>query len=819
MFMKKLRKNLNGDSLIEVIVAFAIVSIVGLITIAGVITSGRIKIQTAHIKNASLVADEILQNGGTKSSLTSDSDDYPIKIYNLKYSEYKTATDADKTDKTLESIKGSKYSAVGTDGVKTQTYKYYDTSVTGSTDKKDDTKGQTGGKGNFGMSGQWFMRFYLDPTVTLPDKFYVELRLKDGETGASGTIDANKTSCTAGGIMYYYQESNKSNKSVSWFYGSNGGTVVNLANDGIYVNEGSGIFKYNGENISFSSDGELSFYWLYDTTAQSDFCVDEDFQIFDIAFYWSSLTAYNIELHIIDADNTSKEYLASDGSSCMDRITVHSRDFGVGTKSYDYTGTGNWYRAYSNPCSLSGEDYSTGYNGTSGWVYYPEPQLSDKAREYIGEQSNGHNAIYNYDNLSQYIYQWTKGHDGAESTEEWEDEFSDTNKRYMLSLGEFGKGKGENSFVDGVQKFRNYARTNNEDYYTDFTKWVEECGYGRTSFEDLTNGTETKFYYTYWVYYILEIEKVRSNPNAELGDASTDEIAEGISSYYAYAFKEFNNSATYSDEIAKLFYWWKYDSTFYGHVKDFLATKGYTSISQVSEFASYIDAVSMYYYTDILKENYTEGTESYSSYESLYNAKRSENLESGVKQIYKDVYYYFIGQSYIDARTDLYNDFIKPFSGKTQESTFKEVFDAVKTMSTGETAEYINSNYKNNTYVTEIYEMIIYIFSNDNYNKFKSWMSGKSSVDFSDTDRYVKDSNYIEGVTVAWTYFCLDVAGTRTGLTIGPESSGVVSYGTITSFESYHSAYESYNISDSVSDCVHAFWKDCLGRGNCTYTG
>ena len=70
MFMRKFRKNFKGDSLIEVITAFAIVSIVGLITISGVVTSGRIKVQTNHIKNASYKADELVQTGSNESYST-----------------------------------------------------------------------------------------------------------------------------------------------------------------------------------------------------------------------------------------------------------------------------------------------------------------------------------------------------------------------------------------------------------------------------------------------------------------------------------------------------------------------------------------------------------------------------------------------------------------------------------------------------------------------------------------------------------------------------------------------------------------------------
>lgn len=747
MFMRKFRKNFKGDSLIEVITAFAIVSIVGLITVSGVVTSGRIKVQTNHIKNASYIADEALQEQSMYENMASDS----VKIYNA--ADYNISTKSANTGSSpILTKSASKFSASGTDGDRTQGYKYYKMGVTGNTPSDDD--GSSGGKGNFGMSGQWFVRFYLDPTVILPDRFYVELRLSGGLPGASGTIDAQKTQCTAGGVGYFNDQSGN-NKSVGWFYGTNSGEYIRTGGEGLsIIDSDRNISKYtDGRNVSFDSDGNLSFAWKYDKTPTENMKNNSinaftDFQIFDVAFYWSSLTAYNISLHIVNAD-TGNECYASDGSSVMDRFTVYARDFGVGIASgvYDHTKdtTKNWFTPWGkNPYGFTSNDIQCSYQDASGnWKLYKDadgktiPNFTDTAKYQMGKQENGHNAIYNFDNID-YIYQWTKGHSGAESTENWEESFSNVNKRYMLSLGEFGTNKGENAFADGTTKFKEYIRLNAEQYYKDFINWQTSMGFS-TNFENMSDGDENKFYYTYWVYYVLEIEKIRTSPNAALGDASETQIPTGINSYYDYTFRTFDDNGTCSDEIAKVFYWYKYDQNFYSTASQFLNEKS-LNFSQVRketyELNRYIDILSMYYYTDVLNKVYNKPYgSSFSDFTSLYKQIQIDNVDSSTKQAYKDVYNYFYnGENQIQQRITNYNSFVNDTYTAEQKTHLQNAFDTIKSMVESDAVKYANAKCSEDYLVKE---MIIYVYNPSKYNEISEQLkSSQQGIDMTLNTRF-----------------------------------------------------------------------------------
>lgn len=738
MFMRKFRKNFKGDSLIEVITAFAIVSIVGLITVSGVVTSGRIKVQTNHIKNASYIADENLQKQPIADPLLSDS----IKIYNA--ADYNISTKSANTGSSpINTEKAIKYKNSGTDNGKTLDYKYYEIAESKPAD--------TSGKGNFGMSGTWFVRFYLDPTVKMPERFYVVLKLSDGLAGASGTIDANKTSCTAGGVEYFYNQEGHT-KSMNWFYGANAGEYIRTANDGLCVMDSSGgIKKYDGQKVSFDKDGNLSFAWKYDTTPtenmkNNSITARTDFQIFDVAFYWSSLTAYGISLHIIDAD-TGKECAAGDGSSVMDRFTVYARDFGLGIASgvYDHTKdtTKNWFTpSGKSPYSFVDSDIQCWYADDKGnWFLNKDtdgntiPKFSDTAYKQIGNQGNGHNAIYNFDNID-YIYQWTKGHGSSETTEIWETGFSDVNKRYMLSLGEFGIGKSENSFADSTTKFKEYLRMNSDQCFKEFLKWQSDMGFN-TNFEDMSDGDENKFYYTYWVYYVLEIEKIRTSPNAALGNASESQIPTGINSYYDYAFRTFDDNGTCSDEIAKVFYWYKYDQNFYNKASEFLNEES-LNFSQVRketyELNRYIDILSMYYYTDVLNQVYNKPYgSSYSNFESLYKQIQIDNVDLSIKLAYKNVYNFFYGKEQAPQRETNYTNFKKDCPYTTEQiSHLEAAFNIIKSMVESDAVNYANANYSEDYLVKE---MIMYVYNKSNYDTFKTEMTN-SGVDMSSNTRF-----------------------------------------------------------------------------------
>lgn len=764
MFMRKFRKNFKGDSLIEVITAFAIVSIVGLITISGVVTSGRIKIQTNHIKNASYKADENLQKQPFTDPLSSDS----IKIYSA--ADYDISTKSANTGSSpINTKKAIRCKNSGTDGGKTLDYKYYEIYESNPAD--------TSGKGNFGMSGQWFVRFYLDPTVKMPERFYVVLKLSDGLAGASGIIDANKTSCTAGGVEYFYNQEGHT-KGMNWFYGANAGEYIRTSNDGLcIINNSGGIKKYDGQKVSFDKDGNLSFAWKYDMTPTENMknnaiTARTDFQIFDVTFYWSSLTAYGISLHIIDAD-TGKECAAEGGSSVMDRFTVYARDFGLGIASgiYDHTKdtTKNWFTpSGKSPYNFTSEDIQCWYNDDKGnWFLNKDtdgntiPKINDTAYSQMGKQENGHNAIYNFDNID-YIYQWTKGHGSSETTEIWEKGFSDVNKRYMLSLGEFGVGKSENSFADSTTKFKEYLRMNSDQYYNDFLKWQSDLGFS-TNFEDMSDSDENKFYYTYWVYYVLEIEKIRTSPNAALGDASESQIPTGINSYYDYAFKTFDDNGTCSDEIAKVFYWYKYDQGFYSKASQFLGEDERSlNFSQVrketSELNRYIDILSMYYYTDVLNQVYNKPYgSSYSDFESLYKQIQKDNVDLSIKQAYKYVYDYFVNKEQASQRETNYANFKKDCTYTNEQiSHLEAAFKTIKSMVESDAVNYANANYSEDYLVKE---MIMYVYNKTYYDNFLEDMR-KATVEMSSNTRFDKKA-YKDNFPQKWNAYSQSVLNSQ----------------------------------------------------------
>lgn len=788
MFMRKFRKNFKGDSLIEVITAFAIVSIVGLITISGVVTSGRIKVQTNHIKNASYKADENLQKQPFTDSLSSDS----IKIYSA--ADYDISTKSANTGSSpINTEKAIRCKNSGTDGGKTLDYKYYEIYESNPAD--------TSGKGNFGMSGQWFIRFYLDPTVKMPERFYVVLKLSDGLAGASGIIDANKTSCTAGGVEYFYNQEGNT-KGMNWFYGANAGEYIRTSNDGLCVKDSSGgIKKYDGQKVSFDKDGNLSFAWKYDMTPTENMknnaiTARTDFQIFDVAFYWSSLTAYGISLHIIDAD-TDKECAAEGGSSVMDRFTVYARDFGLGIASgvYDHTKdtTKNWFTpSGKSPYNFTSEDIQCGYNDDKGnWFLNKDtdgntiPKINDTAYSQMGKQENGHNAIYNFDNID-YIYQWTKGHGGSETTEIWEKGFSDVNKRYMLSLGEFGVGKSENSFADSTTKFKEYLRMNSDQYYNDFLKWQSDLGFS-TNFEDMSNNVETKFYYTYWVYYVLEVEKIRTAPNAALGDASNTEIRPDVNNYEDYTFKRvegqedsmnrhdlefWETNGSYADEIAKLFYWYKYDNEFFRKVKSFLDAKNIQISDQSGDLFSYIDAISRYYWLDHMdgtmtySYNYNNGIydHSSSSFYSLVYDKLNEYYSYYFAWNFKtnsfylkcvDVYDYFVNKDQISQRETNYTNFKKDCTYTNEQIThLDEAFKTIKSMVESDAVNY--ANYSEDYLVKE---MIMYVYNKTYYDNFLEDMR-KATVEMSSNTRFDKKA-YKDNFPQKWDAYSQSVLNSQ----------------------------------------------------------
>lgn len=779
MFMRKFRKNFKGDSLIEVITAFAIVSIVGLIIISGVVTSGRIKVQTNHIKNASYKADENLQKQPLTDDLLSDS----IKVYNAADYDIKTKTLKNESSSPIYTGKAIKYMQSGNDGSKTQDYKYYNI--------RSENPADAGGKGNFGMSGQWFVRFYIDPNIKkMPERFYVVLKLSDGLPGASGTIDANKTSCTAGGTEYFYNQTGD-NKSFDWFYGSNKGEYIQTANNGLCVIDSSGgIKKYTyGQKVSFDENGNLSFVWKYDTTPtenmkNNNITAKIDFQIFDVAFYWSSLTAYGISLHIIDAD-TGKECAADDGSSVMDRFTVYARDFGLGIASgvYDHTKdtTKNWFLVDGKkPYSFADGDIQCKYKDENGnWLFYKDekgnlsPKFNDTAYSQMGKQENGHNAIYNFDNID-YIYQWTKGHGGSKTTEIWEKGFSDVNKRYMLSLGEFGVGKSENSFADSTTKFKEYLRMNSDQYYNDFLKWQSDLGFS-TNFEDMSNNVETKFYYTYWVYYILEVEKIRTAPNAALGDASNTEIRPAVNNYEDYTFKRvedqtdsmvrkdlefWETNGSYADEIAKIFYWYKYDNEFFKKVEKFLEKQNIKISDLNDNMFEYIDALSRYYWLDIMHKTITYDYYDYNAggVKITYTGNNFQGIMThgnycASNQKYIDVYNYFYnGEEQIQQRTTNYNNFVNNTYTAEQKTHLQNAFDTIKSMVEIDAVSYANAYYSEDYLVKE---MIMYVYNPSKYNEISEQLTSLG-IDMTSNTRFDKKA-YKDNFPQKWDAYSQSV--------------------------------------------------------------
>ena len=769
MFMRKFRKNFKGDSLIEVITAFAIVSIVGLITISGVVTSGRIKIQTNHIKNASYKADEALQKQSMYENMASDS----VKIYNAADYDISSKSVISESAVPVLTKSASKFSASGADGGRTQGYKYYRMKVT---EKPSDTPdNNSGGKGNFGMSGQWFVRIYLDPTVLLPDKFFLEVEFTsafEGEGLASETdINFGKNGISSG----YWQYGIRPNK-IGYYRINDGNDIKKLSSD---------------SSITFGKNVKVVSYL-------AEFDKDIDYQGFDVNLFWSTKTAYGLNFYIVNADKSDPDYgkrvLATDGSDAFSKITVYAR-----------TGDAVVKKVENGSAEYSGRDYSTykadGYN----WYGVNFPSSSQSMDYYKNYKNGNHNYLYDFDNSNyegsnagKYVYLWTKDN---KSNSKWGDNYNTANRSTMLLLNKYSEGITVNSFrlsdtdMSYIRNFREYLRIEDKDMYEFYNTWIEYCKKnGMIDDEMGFDGKPVFAFYTWYILDNLEVNKKRID-KCFVGNDIKDYIT-FISTDRADACGVFVDKNCYFC-INALYYWWKYDQNFLlNEFLDYTKTKNINifdikngdSINGTS-LVFYYRAFWLYYYIDIKGNSYTNPKDgkTYTNFKDLCDAMNQFE--------FRDTYLHFYGKDKLDSMKKNYDKFITDSNcSDSSKTVFNEYFNSIIEKSIIDPKDAIKNildvSYKSNPNTYELTEITICIFDNAEYTKLKSWMSSLG-VDFSSENRF-KNTEYKDMMATAWKYYCLDIINYKNSLQYFPIWDGIVAnnYNSINSFEDYYNYYK-----------------------------
>lgn len=697
MFMRKFRKNFKGDSLIEVITAFAIVSIVGLITVSGVVTSGRIKVQTNHIKNASYIADEALQEQSMYENMASDS----VKIYNA--ADYNISTKSANTGSSpILTKSASKFSASGTDGDRTQGYKYYKMGV--GSDTPNNPSVVSSGNGKFGMSGQWGMRFYIDPTVQVPDKFYIELEFTNGYPGESAQMEANNITFSLGGTHQDVDISNGWHSNVSWTNAFNNYAVRPQSYYIPTKDESGKIISISGlqsgeKNISFPDSGELSFLTYVDIS-NNDKKYRLDF--IDLVFNWSCYSSYGIKLNIIDAEDNKYE-LASDGTGCVSKIKVYKRS-----------------SAFKEDCEIK-----TLYGSNSDYKMFGNENNST-----INEKNIDSDRVADYDDEKYYIYFWKKGDPVYGGDGVWNEDFMKENIKYMLLEDSYGNGLGYNSLLSNkvYQRFREYLRVFETDYYSDYCNWINFTKDEKINADEQNSAYTTLIYY---LYYMLDVKNISSSEHTIFLDKNIKIYAEYVSSLIN------DNSQDAYVSLSKIFYWWKYDRSYLDDVKTITKNNGeyYGTISSCLQSDYMIASWQNYMMSKLKQTYYKPDGNAYSDFASLCEKIQTENVNLNMKKAYKYVYDYFVNKEQASQRETNYANFKKDCTYTNEQiSHLQNAFDTIKSMVESDAVKYANAKCSEDYLVKE---MIIYVYNPSKYNEISEQLkSSQQGIDMTLNTRF-----------------------------------------------------------------------------------
>ena len=732
MFMRKFRKNFKGDSLIEVITAFAIVSIVGLITISGVVTSGRIKVQTTHIKNASYKADELVQTGSNESYST-------FSIYsNAGNKYYDNTKPKELISEKLENISCNKYSSYKKEEAagKKINYRYFDSSVSGSGKYERPDYG----KGSFGMSGQWAVRTYLDPNVELPSKFYVEVEMNSGFSGETLTSEASV---------------NISKNGISLSPWSNWWVSTRVGRSDHYrINRGEIKPLSSISPITFDDNvKQIGFLMEFDNS-NNDF----DYQAFDFEFFWSERVAYGLNFYIINAvkgdANYGKDVLAKDGSDAFSKITVWGRNFqdpcynGSSTKvnrDYSkYVAEGyNWFKSASSKTPNSKENIEK------------EELVNYLNKNY---KNGNHNCLYDYDNgnyegsnAGKYIYLWTKD---DKSNSKWGDGYTESNRSYMLLLNYYCTSTtvDRNNFRqnnDQRVNFREYLRIQSSDDYEKYWEWLDYCkNLGIANSEaDFNSWVPFSFYN----WYLLDKMKINES------DKDVCYIDKSTKSYIDLISTLVNDNQNAYFCINTLCYWWLNDQPFLEEVKKYITDKGYGIIninnagsSTESHVSSYYRAFWIYYY--ISKGNTYQGFNSFDDYVKSFSSSYEFNYIAA-----KEVYDYFVNKEQASQRETNYANFKKDCTYTNEQIThLDEAFKTIKSMVESDAVNYANTNYSEDYLVKE---MIMYVYNKTYYDNFLEDMR-KATVEMSSNTRFDKKA-YKDNFPQKWDAYSKSVLNSQ----------------------------------------------------------
>jgi type II secretory pathway pseudopilin PulG len=500
--MRKFKKNCRGDSLVEIITSFAIIAIVGVITVTGVVASGRIKVNTSNLQRASLSADEKTQisngtNGGTAT------------IYREADYDTATGTGTNPLSSGFTLLKGT-----GTDS--SITYNYYDTAVT-----KDVDETTSSGSGSFGLGGQWTMRFYLEEDVTKQlnayTEFYIMLTYIDGFPGESASMEYEKMNIDLLGYTYKLTSINYPDYKTSdgsWVYG-NTSTEFTKKTDGVYEykkNETTGEYQLekvaNGSKLSFEKNKNLNICYrctnLEVTSGDSDggYEIRNSLQAIDCTYNWSAASSYSIDFNILvkQSDGTYKKLQSANSSDggIYRRFKVYSRDFGDQSTNSTMTKYGeNFFR------------YGTSNQFPDAKSAYNEENDIEKVKNKRGSvYVENNNYIYNFDDTSEYIYIWDK-YDTANPDGLWSSDYAKINEMKVLSLENdvlawvnfIASGASLGSGVLSKEAlFREYLRTQDYNWYCIYKEWLTNQKY--TEDHGSASKDEKSACYCFYLYYI-----------------------------------------------------------------------------------------------------------------------------------------------------------------------------------------------------------------------------------------------------------------------------------------------------------------------------
>lgn len=347
---RKNRKNFRGDSLIEVILSFAIIAIMGLTIVTGVVSASSIKVNTTRLKQASLEADKNLQDANTCNTAAATA-----SIYNINTSGQKEG------DAIVENLSTGKY--IGASDNSRVQYDYYNIIYGG--DPENPLRSSSTKIRKFGLTGQWFVRFYLDQN-TVSQNHILKIKLSGGRPNSKLTLnEASIKDIRYGGYVKRWEDVNN-----NW--------------EGWESSNFTQSKTVTEKDLTFDPDGNL--VMDVNVTINQNYWNNEDcsydLDYIDMPIWWTGDCFYGVDIEFLNINADGTETSVGD---IVNKYKVYGTALDVLSPAAGSPLSSNFSSSLHDDCSLDDDtkyiyiwDRNDTANPNGKWLYDFQEDMNDR---------------------------------------------------------------------------------------------------------------------------------------------------------------------------------------------------------------------------------------------------------------------------------------------------------------------------------------------------------------------------------------------------------------------------------------------------------